>query len=108
MERWRAERRERAEAGLSLSDEQAKLAESRRKKIDLEHRVRLGELIERHEVVAEGQAFVRASQTRLLQVPRQASQAGLIPREREPELRALISEACRDLASWGQDLAATA
>jgi phage terminase Nu1 subunit (DNA packaging protein) len=100
LERWRRDRKAHAEAGLSLEEERAKLAEAQRQKIELELQVRRGELVEGRQAEQEGKAFVRASMTRLLQVPRHATQVGLISREREPELRRLITEACREMSGW--------
>ena len=68
--------------------------------------MRIGGLLERRDVISEGQAFVHASKARVLHVARLAVQEGLISREIEPRLRALLIEACRDLADWDEKMAA--
>lgn len=88
------------EAGLSLGAARARLAEAQAQKWERENAVRAGELVAREQAVREGQTVVRALQARLLALPRQAVMRGVIPRENERALRALIVETLRELARW--------
>lgn len=97
---WRAARARDSELNLSLEAERAKLTREQRMKVSRENRVAVGELVKREDVVAEARAGVLAIRTRLLQLPRQLGQAGIVPRERELEATAVINDALRELSSW--------
>ncbi len=100
LKRWRAHRTKEVEAGLSLEEERAKLARVQRQKAEMEIAKRTGELLERSEVIAEGQAALSALKAALLRLPRELVMSGLIPRETEPAVRDLITDALRELARW--------
>ena len=100
LKRWRDHRTEETEAGLSLEEERAKLARVQRLKAEMEIAKRRGELLERAAVVAEGQTALSALKAALLRLPRELVMRGLIPRETEPAVRDLITEALRELARW--------
>jgi phage terminase Nu1 subunit (DNA packaging protein) len=59
-----------------------------------------GELVPRDEVVAEAKSAVMAIRTRFVQLPRQMGQAGIITREQEIAVTALVNEALRELSEW--------
>ncbi len=86
--------------GLSLAQERAKLARAQREKWELENRLRSGAVLPREAVLADGRAVVAALRARMLTLARQAVMRGIIPREHEPALRALVVEALRELARW--------
>ncbi len=107
LERWRVQRKATAATTLSLVDEKAKLAQAQRQKIELEQRVRRGELVESREVEADAEAVARAVQRRLLLVVEQAVREGIIPREQKAALRNLQEAALRELSALGGALAAS-
>lgn len=87
-------------AAFDLDLERSKFMRARRIRIEMENATRRGQLVERSEVEREGQAVILALKSRLLALPRQAVMRGVIPREHEPALRALIVETLRELARW--------
>ncbi len=97
---WKSQRVQDNAGSLSLEREKALLARAQREKLELEAQVRAGQLVERDDVIAETRAGVHAVRTRLLQLPRQLGQAGIITRDREPEVTALVNEALRELEVW--------
>jgi len=96
---WRKARAERTAGVFSLEEERAKLARQQRLRLEMENRWRAAQLIERDEVVREGQTAIYATKTKLLQVPRQCVLRGL-PREAEVVIRQCIVEALRELGRW--------
>ena len=86
--------------GLSLGAARARAAEAQAVKWERENELRAGQLLERAAVVAEGQAILAALKSRLLSLPRQAVMRGVIQRETEPALHALVVEALRELRRW--------
>lgn len=95
------------DAAISLGAARARLAEAQAVKWEVANRVRAGQLVERTVAVLEGQAVLTALRARLLSLPRQGVMRGVIPRESEPALRALVVEALRELARWKLDDDAT-
>ena len=87
-------------AAFDLDAERMKFMRARRIRCERENLVREGELLEREAVVREGQAVLFAIRARLLSLPRQAVMRGVIQRETEPALKALIVEVLRELAQW--------
>jgi hypothetical protein len=83
-----------------LATERAKLARVQREHLKLKLRVARGDLLPRAVVVAEGQGVLQAVKSRILSVPRQAVITGVIPREAELGLHALLKEALRELVKW--------
>ena len=59
-----------------------------------------GELVPRDQVVLEGQAFVKAWVTKVRALPRRFTQAGLITRDREPGVTAIVREILEEIAHW--------
>lgn len=97
---WKAGKSAGPDVNLSLAEERAKLAKAQRDKYELEYKVRTGQLVERGLAVAEGQAVMAALKARLLSLPRQCVMRGLVPREAEPGVRALVLETLRELVRW--------
>lgn len=97
---WKERRQHGPEDALSLAVERAKLARVQREKWEIDNRRRVGELVERSAAVAEGRAHIAAAKARLLSIPRQAVMQGIILREQEPALRALVLDALRELGRW--------
>lgn len=64
------------------------------------------DLLPRQQVILQGQSYTKAWTARLRSLPRRMVQAGLITREAEPEVTALIREVLTEIASW-QTLADT-
>ena len=58
------------------------------------------ELLPREDVVRDGQAFVKATQAKILSLPRRLVQAGHIPPETEPAVAGLLQEALEEMARW--------
>jgi len=86
--------------GLSLGAARARAAEAQAVKWERENALRANQLLERSAVVAEGQSVLAALKARLLSLPRQAVMRGVISRETEPALHALVVEALRELRRW--------
>lgn len=97
---WKQGRAHGPEEALSLAAERAKLARAQREKWETFNRIRSGQLVERSAAVTEGRSHIAAAKARLLSTPRQAVMRGIITRENEPALRALILEALRELGRW--------
>jgi phage terminase Nu1 subunit (DNA packaging protein) len=100
LQEWREAKQPGANADITLGAARARLAEAQAVKWERENLVRSGQLIERTAAVAEGQAVLAALKARLLSLPRQAVIRGMIQRESEPALRALVVDALRELARW--------
>jgi phage terminase Nu1 subunit (DNA packaging protein) len=62
------------------------------------------ELLLREDVVREGQSFVKASQAKILSLPRRLVQAGHIPPETQQEVAGLLREALEEMARWNTEL----
>lgn len=58
------------------------------------------ELVSSTEVIAAGQAFTKGWTAMVRALPRQAVQAGVIEREREPQLLALVRPILQEIAGW--------
>lgn len=97
---WREQRAAAHRPVADLATERAKLSRSQRRLTDLRYRAMRGDLLDRGAVVREGQAVMHALRSRILSVPRQAVLAGLLPLEREADLRALVTSTLRELARW--------
>jgi len=101
LKKWLSDRgRPKQEDGLSLGEARARLATAQAMKWERENQVRVGQIVERAVVVAEGQAVLAALKAKLLGLSRQAVLRGVIPRDQEPALNGLIVEALRELARW--------
>jgi hypothetical protein len=100
LREWRAARLSGADDTFGLAEERAKLARVQREKIEMDLAVRTGDLVAREDVIAQGRAVVGAVKARLLSLPRQAVLRGVILREHEPALKALVFEALREMARW--------
>jgi phage terminase Nu1 subunit (DNA packaging protein) len=101
LRRWRAARERQQNAdGLSLEIERAKLTRAQRLKVERENRVRAGELLERVDVTADIVAMVKATRARLLILPAHAVRRGIVAREKEAALRALVVEVLTELSNW--------
>ena len=98
---WRTARgRPDRDPGLSLGAARARLAEAQAKKWERENLLRAGELMERRVAIAEGHAHIIAAKARLLSIPRQAIMRGIVGRENERALYALVVEALEELGRW--------
>jgi hypothetical protein len=80
---WRIDRE--LHGGLNLDGERAKLARAQREKAELDLRVRRGSLLERSDVVRDGQALVIAMRARI-----RAAGARIAPEISTPETHAKI------------------
>lgn len=97
---WKDGRKHGPDTGISLGAARARLADAQAQKWERENLVRAGQLIERSEAIREGQTVLAALKARLLSLPRQGVLRGIVPRENEPALRALVTETLRELARW--------
>ncbi len=64
-----------------------------------------GLLVDRDTVVRDGRAFAKGLSTKLRSLPRRMVQVGLIPRDQEPGIVALIRDVLTEISGWktGQD-----
>jgi hypothetical protein len=97
---WREQRAASHRPVADLATERARLARAQRILTNLKIGATRGDLLDRGAVVREGQAVMHALRSRLLAVPRQAVLAGLLPLEREADLRALVTATLRELSRW--------
>lgn len=98
---WVADRgRPDQDEGLTLGAARARMATAQAIKFERENLVRSGELVERAQVAAEGQAVLASLKAKLLSVPRLAVIRGIVPREKEHDLHVLVVETLRELARW--------
>jgi phage terminase Nu1 subunit (DNA packaging protein) len=95
---WRRERQARQRPALDLATERAKLARVQRELTTLKLREARGELIRATDAVDVQRAIATAAKVQLVAVSRRAVLAGL-PREHEPLVKRLITEALRDLSA---------
>jgi phage terminase Nu1 subunit (DNA packaging protein) len=86
--------------GPSLDADRARLARAQAERNELYNAERRGALIVREQAIREGRVVVGAVRARLLALPRQCVQRGLVPTSREADVRALILEALTELAQW--------
>jgi hypothetical protein len=61
---------------------------------------RKGEVVNREQVVREGQGFVKSVRARLLAIPRRLVQLGVVPPAREGQVSAIVREALSEMATW--------
>lgn len=94
--------------GLSLSDERARVAKLQQEKLGLDLALRRGELLERRAVLFEGQQFTKAIGAKIRGLPRAMVNAGLVARDREAEVGAVLRDLLTDISNWKfvEDLAA--
>lgn len=101
LKAWVADRgRPDQDEGLTLGAARARLATAQAQKYERENLVRSGQLVERAQVAAEGQAVLASLKAKLLSVPRLAVIRGIVPREKEHDLHVLVVETLRELARW--------
>ena len=91
---------------MSLGAARARLATAQAEQKETENLVRAGQLLERTKVAEEGRAVLSALKAKILSLPRQAFMRGIIARDKEPQLHALVVEALRELARWSIEDAA--
>lgn len=111
LKAWRDDRgRPEQDEGLSLGEARARRETAMAIKYERENLVRAGQLVERAQVASEGQAVLASLKAKLLAVPRLSVMRGIVPREKEPDLHALVVETLRELARWtvGADTEAVA
>lgn len=106
IRQWREKRQARTKPTLDLAVERAKLAKVQRQLTTLKLREARGELIRAKDAAQAQRTIGAAVKASLLAVPRRAILVGL-PREHEPVIRRLITEALREL-SQVQTIAALA
>lgn len=85
---------------VSLTAAKTRQALAQAEKYERENLVRAGQLIEREQVVAEGQAVLASLKAKLLAVPRLSVMRAIVPREKEHELHSLIVDTLRELVRW--------
>lgn len=101
LKQWIADRgRPDQDDSLSLGVARARLATAQAEKYERENRVREGELLERSQVVAEGQTVLGSLKAKILAISRLAVMRGIVAREKEQELHSLHVDALRELARW--------
>jgi phage terminase Nu1 subunit (DNA packaging protein) len=103
---WVRGKGDRPDANLSLGAARARLADAQAQKWERENLVRAGQLVERTAAVAEGRAHITAAKARLLSTPHQAVMRGIVARENESALYALVVEALEELGRWDAALGA--
>lgn len=109
LRKWLAERgRPQQNDAVSLGAARARLAVAQALKWERENLVRSGELVERTQVVSEGQTVLAALRAKLLAVSRLAVMRGVVTRDNEAGLHSLIVDALRELARWNVGSDATA
>jgi hypothetical protein len=59
-----------------------------------------GELLPRHQVIADGLAFIRASKAKILGLPRRLVQAGVLPPASQATAADLLNEALDEMSRW--------
>lgn len=101
-----ARARPNGDEAISLAAAKARQATAQAVRYETENLVRAGELLERSKVVEEGRAVLSALKAKLLALPSQAVMHGVIAREGETGLKALVIEALRELARWNLEDAA--
>ncbi len=89
-----------ARADGSLADWQRQIAAERCRRLKLENDRRDGQLLPVDQVERAHKAVAAATRASLLAVPRRAVLAGL-PKEHEPLVRQLVTEALRELSAIG-------
>lgn len=94
---WMEERRARMQPVLDLNAERAKLARVQRQLARLKVHAMRKTLVPEKDVVSGWRAVLGATRAQLLAVPRQAVLSGL-PREHEPLVKRLITDALRELS----------
>ena len=98
---WLAERgRPKQDESVSLGAARARLAVAQALKWERENLVRSGDLVERAQVVSEGQSVLSALRAKLLAVSRLAVMRGVVTRDKEAGLHSLVVDALRELARW--------
>lgn len=100
LQEWREAQGPEQDESISLGRSRARLAEAQAIRVERENMVASGLLLDRDEVIAKGIGHITAAKAQLLQLPRLMVMRGLIPKEREPAVRALVVEALRALAQW--------
>jgi len=110
LQAWVAERGRKGnqDEGLSLGAARSRLAIAQALKYERENLVRSGQLVERTQVVSEGQTVLAALRAKLLAVSRLAVMRGVVTRDNEAGLHSLIVDALRELARWNVGSDATA
>ncbi len=83
-----------------MERERAALARAQRIRLERQNRAQAGELLERTQVVREGQAMVHAVRARLLAIPPQAVQRGIVSPDRVAALRGLVVDALHEISLW--------
>lgn len=98
---WLSERgRPQQDENLSLGAARTRLALAQAQKYERDNLVRAGQLVERAQVVAEGQTVLAALRAKLLAVSRLAVMRGVVTRENEAGLHSIVVDALRELARW--------
>jgi phage terminase Nu1 subunit (DNA packaging protein) len=97
---WRAEMDRIAPEALSLEHERARLARAQVEKTERENLVRAGELMERAQVILEGQSYSKAIAKMIRALPRRAVQAGAIAASQEHALAVLCRDVLVEISSW--------
>ena len=88
---------------INLERERALLAREQRRKAQFENRKRAGELLERADIVIAGKAYTIAWRSAVLQLPHKLTTAGIIPPEREADVKTACRDLLTDIASWKTD-----
>lgn len=97
IEAWRLARRARVRPVLDLATERAALANVQTKLARLKLREARGELVKAADAEEVLRLIATATRAAVLAIPRRAVLAG-VPREHEATLKALVTEALRDLS----------
>jgi hypothetical protein len=79
---------------------QARSYESHAELNELKIAEKRGELVAAEKVILEGQTFVKAWTAKIRALPRQLVQAGVIPREREADVAAMLRALLVEVSAW--------
>ena len=84
----------------SLESDKARNQRAQADRTELQIAERKKQLVARVQVILEGQDYTKRVKARLLALARELVQRGIVPKEREAEVRALVLEALAEMAGW--------
>lgn len=84
----------------ALQNAQTELYKANAEKAKTQLEQARGQLVSRQEVVSAGQSFVKAWSAKLLSMPTRLRHIGVITREQEGGVAALVREILTEIASW--------
>ncbi len=96
----RAFRAAERQAAKPLEKARARLVQIRRELLDLELALKRGDLVNRDQVIRDGQAHVKTWRSMLLALPKRARQAGAIREDQVRALKALVCDTLTAISRW--------